>query len=126
MSLFINISRYLICYSLYLSYNNNLENILDVIGSGGGSGITTLTGTGSAIITGGGSSRNILVDLSSYSTTTQINSLLTSKQNTLTAGSNITIVNNTISSTGGSSLILEVDGVTQSAIMTRYLLCMEL
>ena len=121
MSLSLNNSKDLICDSLYLTYNNNLENILDVIGSGGGSGITTLTGTGSAIISGVGSSRNILVDLSSYSTTTQINSLLNSKQNTLTAGSNITILNNTISSTGGSSLILEVDGVTQSATTLNFI-----
>ena len=122
MSLSLNNSKDLICDSLYLIYNNNLENILNVIGSGGGgSGITTLTGTGSAIITGVGSSRNILVDLSNYSTTTQINSLLNSKQNTLTAGSNITILNNTISSTGGSSLILEVDGVTQSATTLNFI-----
>ena len=121
MSLSLNNSKDLICDSLYLTYNNNLENILDVIGSGGGSGITTLTGTGSAIISGVGSSRNILVDLSSYSTTAQINSLLNSKQNTLTAGSNITILNNTISSTGGSSLILEVDGVTQSATTLNFI-----
>ena len=81
MSLALNNSKDITCDSLYLTYNNSLENILDVIASGGGTnnGLTTLTGTGSAIVSGTGISRNILVDLSLYSTTSAINTLLDGK-----------------------------------------------
>ena len=70
------------------------------MGRGGSSGITALTGSGSAIVTGSGLSRNISIDLSSFSTTTtQINTLLNTKQNALTAGNNISFVGNAINNT---------------------------
>ena len=85
----VNNSRDIICDELYLlDTNNTLQNVLDLIaagGSGGGSGsggITNLTGTGAAIISGTGSTRNIQVDLSLFSTTTAINTLLSAYTNT--------------------------------------------
>ena len=46
---------------------------------------------------------------------------LNAKQNTLTAGSNITITGNTIASaSGGSSLILQVNGVAQTASVLNF------
>ena len=53
--------------------------------------------------------------LSAYTDTTGLNTLLNAKQDTLTAGNNITISGSTISATatsGGNSLILQLDGVT--------------
>jgi len=61
MSFHINNSNDIICDALYVvDTNNTLQNVLNLIangGSGGGgtSGITTLTGTGSALVTGTGS-----------------------------------------------------------------------
>ncbi len=83
MSFHINNSNDIICDALYVvDSNKTLQNILNLIanGSGGGtSGITTLTGSGSAIITGTGSSRNIQVDLAGYLTTTLFDTLLDAK-----------------------------------------------
>ena len=84
MSFHFNNSRDIICDSLFLVDTNNiLQNVLDLINAGGGgsgsSGITTLTGSGAAVISGTSTSKNILVDLSMYSTTTQINTLLAGK-----------------------------------------------
>lgn len=59
----------------------------------------TLTGGGSAVVTGSGLGRNISVDLSCYPTTTQMNALLNARQNALTAGANISIVGDTINYT---------------------------
>ena len=90
----INNSRDIICDALYLLDSaNTLQNVLDLIGSGGGSGgggggITTLTGSGGAVVTGTSTSKNILVDLSMFSTTTQINTLL-SNYSTTTAINNL-------------------------------------
>ncbi len=155
----LNNSKDITCDKLFLLDTNDiLQDVLDLINAGGGgsgsSGITTLTGSGAAVISGTSTSKNILVDLSMYSTSTQINTLLAGKvdnsqvltnvpvnsvftdtlyvkpaneqisyitglstalngkQNNLVAGSNITISGSTISATsGGSSLILQVDGV---------------
>jgi hypothetical protein len=57
---------------------------LDLINAGGGGGgsgggITALTGSGAAVITGTSTNKNIQVDLSMYSTTTQINTSLAGK-----------------------------------------------
>ena len=81
MSFHLNNSRDIICVSLFLlDTNNTLQNVLDLIDAGGsGVGITTLTGSGAAIVSGTSTSTNILVDLSMYSTSTQINTLLASK-----------------------------------------------
>ena len=57
-------------------------------------------------------------------TNTSLTSSVATKQNTLTAGSNITITGNTIASTGGgsgSSLILQVDGVSQNATTLNFI-----
>ena len=81
---FILIIQKIICDSLFLLDTNDiLQNVLDLIntgsGVGGGGGITTLTGSGAAVITGTATSKNIQVDLGMYSTTTQINTLLAGK-----------------------------------------------
>ena len=83
MLLTLNNSKDVICDKLYLLDTNGiLQDVLDLIANGGGggsSGITTLTGSGAAVITGTSTSKNILVDLSMYSTTTQMNNLLAGK-----------------------------------------------
>jgi len=122
----LNNSKDIICDALFLlDTNNTLQNVLDLIanssgGGGGSGGITTLTGTGAAIITGTSTSKNIMVDLSMYSTSTQMNTLLNSKQDNLTAGTNITISNNTISSSGSLPLILQLNGITQTATTLNF------
>ena len=61
----------------------------------------------------------LMNDLNAYSTTAQMNTLLTAKQDTLTAGSNITISNNTISATSTiNPLVVQLDGVTQTSVTT--------
>jgi len=64
------------------------EEIRDLIASGGGGagsgGITTLIGAGHAVVTGTGSTRTITVDLSNYTDTPSLNSLLNAKQDILT------------------------------------------
>ena len=45
--------------------------------------------------------------LSDYATTTAMNTALAGKQDTLTAGTNITITNNVISATGGSQITVD-------------------
>ena len=83
MSFHLNNSKDIICDSLFLLDTNDiLQNVLDLINAGGGggsSGITTLTGSGAAVVTGTSTSKNIQVDLSMYSTSTQINTLLAGK-----------------------------------------------
>ena len=60
--------------------------------------------------------------LAAYTDTTGLTTLLANKLDTLNAGSNVTITGSgasrTISTTGGSSLILQLDGVTQAAATT--------
>ena len=82
MSLTFNNSKDIACDKLFLLDTNDiLQDVLDLIANGGGGGgggsggITTLTGSGAAIISGTSTSKNILVDLSLYSTTTQINNM---------------------------------------------------
>ena len=83
MSLTLNNSKDIICDKLFLLDTNDiLQDVLDLIASGGGggsSGITTLTGSGAAVITGTSTSKNIQVDLSMHSTSRQINTLLAGK-----------------------------------------------
>jgi hypothetical protein len=95
MSFHLNNSKDITCDSLFLLDTNNiLQNVLDLIansgGSGGSGGITTLTGSGAAVITGTSTSKNIQVDLSMFSITNAINNMLnsyttTSNFNTLLA-----------------------------------------
>ena len=56
-------------------------------------------------------------------TNTSLTTELATKQDTLIAGSNITITGNTIASTGGSgsSLTLQLDGVTQTATTLNFI-----
>ena len=82
MPLTLNNSKDVICDKLYLLDTNGiLQDVLDLIAnaSAGSHGITTLTGSGAAVITGTSTSKNILVDLSMYSTTTQMNNSLAGK-----------------------------------------------
>ena len=80
MSFHLNNSKSIICDSLFLlDTNNTLQNVLDLINSGGGSGgggsssgITTLTGSGAAVVTGTSTSESITVDLSMFSTTNEL------------------------------------------------------
>ena len=58
--------------------------------------------------------------LSGYTDTTNLNTLLAAKQNTLTSGNGITISNNTISCTV-SPLIVQLDGVAQNATTINFL-----
>jgi hypothetical protein len=100
MSLTLNNSKDITCDSLYLLDSSNvLQNILTLIGSGGsgGSGITTLTGTLPLGVTSvSATNKNLTIDLSAYSTTSSINTLLAGKQNTLTAGTGIVFTGSTI------------------------------
>ena len=73
MSLSINNSNGdIICDTLHLLYNNNSENILDVIqtiSAGSGTAITTLTATLPLTVTNVSTvNKNLTIDLSSYST----------------------------------------------------------
>ena len=113
-----------------------MVNILSLLGGGGGGGITTLVAAGGGItITGSGVSRTLTVDLTALATSASVTTLLSnyilanaynaamaSKIDTLTAGSNVTIAgtgtSRTISSTGGSALALQLDGVAQSGATT--------
>jgi len=78
VSLTLNNSEDITCDKLFLLDTNDiLQDVLDLISAGGGgsgsSGITTLTGSGAAVITGTSTSKNILVDLSMYTNTTALN-----------------------------------------------------
>ena len=100
MSFNVNNSKDLTCDALFLLDSNNvLQSALDLINAAGGSGssgITTLTGSGGAIITGSATSKNIQVDLSMFSTTTAITNML----NNYTTTSNLnTLLNGKISTT---------------------------
>ena len=83
MPLTLNNSKDVICDKLYLLDTHGIsQDVLNLIangGSGGSSGITTLTGSGAAVITGTSTSKKILVGLSMYSTTPQMNNLLAGK-----------------------------------------------
>ncbi len=92
MSLTLNNSKDVTCDSLFLRYTNYLTNVLDVISASSvpGNEITTITGTGAAVITGSGVSRNVFVDLSGYTNTGALNIMLKGKENTITAGTFLT------------------------------------
>jgi len=113
-----------------LNINTSLyEEIRDLIagssgsgsGSGGSTGITTLTGGGHAVVTGTGTSRNITVDLAGYSTTTSINNLLSGKISTTHESYNIgntnvdfgvynsTMETITLKNSSGVTAVLSVD-----------------
>lgn len=59
--------------------------------------------------------------LSDYATTTAMNTALAGKQDTLTAGTNITITNNVISATGGSSITVDsaLDSTSTNPVENR-------
>ena len=56
----------MIAYGLYQNSLESLEDVIISMGWGGSNGIAALTGSGSAIVTGSGLSRNISVDVSSF------------------------------------------------------------
>ena len=125
MSLSLNNSKDITCDALYLlDSSNTLQNVLDLIanaGGGGGSGITTLTGGGGAVVTGTATSKNITIDLTAYSTTTYINSLLSGKistthesykigSNNVNFGAyNSTMKTMTLENSSGVTAVLSVD-----------------
>ena len=137
MSLSINNSNGdIICDTLHLLYNNDLENILDVIqtiSGGNGTAITTLTATLPLTVTNVSTvNKNLTIDLSSYSTITgtttlianysvTVNALLLNKISTThesykIGGNNVdfgsynsTMETLTIKNTNGVTTILSVD-----------------
>ena len=137
MSLSINNSNGdIICDTLHLLYNNNSENILDVIqtiSAGSGTAITTLTATLPLTVTNVSTvNKNLTIDLSSYSTiigttalianySVTVNALLLNKistthesykigSNNVDFGSyNSTMETLTLSNTNGVTAILSVD-----------------
>ena len=81
MPLTLNNSKDIICDKLFLLDTNDiLQDVLDLIAnaSAGSHGITTLTGSGAAVISGTSTSENILVDLNMYTTTAALNTALLS------------------------------------------------
>ena len=96
MSFHLNNSKDITCDSLLLlDKNDTLTDVIDLI--------TDITGSGAAVVTGNSISKNVFVDLSLYSTTTQISNLLsnyttTSNLNTLLASyTNTTGINTLLS-----------------------------
>ena len=102
--------------------NNNMVNILTLLGSGNITGATQPLNISNGILSidlNGYVTNSALTNSSAaYTDTTNLNLLLAAKQNTLIAGNNITISNNTISST---NLIFQLDGVTQNAGTVNFI-----
>ena len=71
---------------LSVYHNGSMQDITTLLGTGGGGG--SVTSTAAPLNLNGG---QLDIDLSNYSTTTQINNKLATKQDPLTAGSNITM-----------------------------------
>ena len=96
MSLSINNSNGdIVCDTLHLLYNNDLENILDVIqtiSGGNGTAITTLTATLPLTVTNVSTvNKNLTIDLSSYSTITGTTTLIANYSITVNALSLISL-----------------------------------
>ena len=95
MALSLNNSKDIVCDTLFLlDKNSTLQNVIDLI--------TDITGSGAAVVTGNTISKNVIVDLSLYSTTEQIDYLLsyyitTSNLNTLLSSYTNTAGINTLS-----------------------------
>ena len=102
------------------------EEVKDLIalGGSGGGGSANLTGyalTSSvlSLLTQYATIASLNSSLSGYTDTTNLNILLAAKQNNLTAGTGITLVGNTISSTH-LPLVLQADGIVQSATKINF------
>ena len=103
------------------------EEVKDLItaGGGGGGGGANLTGYALtndvlSLLNGYTSTASLNTLLSGYTDTTNLNILLTSKQNNLIAGTGISLVGNKISSLH-SPLVLQLNGVTQSATTLNFI-----
>ena len=79
--------------------NGSMTNILTLIGNSG-SGITDVQVSAPLTVASSGSVRTVGINLGSYSTSAQTQVLLNGKQDSLTAGTSISIVGNTISFDG--------------------------
>ena len=98
------------------------EEVKDLIAAGGGGGSAgsanltgyALTSSVLSLLSGYITSASLNSLLSSYTDTTNLNIILASKQNSLIAGTGITLVGDTISSTH-LPLVLQADSATQSA-----------
>ena len=104
--------------------NGNMVNILTLLG-GSSSNIIGATlplsisnGIISIDLNGYVTNSYLTNSLAAFTDTTNLNILLQGKQNTLIAGNNITISNNTISAT---NLIFQLDGVTQNASTVNFI-----
>ena len=101
------------------------EKVKDLItAGGGGSGTANLTGYALtsdvlSLLNGYTSTASLNNLLSSYTDTTNLNILLATKQNSLTSGTGISLVGNTINSTH-LPLVLQADSVTQSATAINF------
>jgi len=110
-------------HKVYLLNENTggYEEVKELIaaGGGGGGGGANLTGYALttdmlSLLSGYTSSASLNNSLSGYTDTTNLNILLATKQNSLTAGTGISLVGNTINSTH-LPLVLQADGVAQLA-----------
>ena len=116
-------------HKVWLLNENTLvyEEVKDLIAAGGGSGsggnvnLTNyaLTSSVLSLLSGYTSTVSLNNLLSSYTDTTNLNILLGAKQNNLIAGTGITLVGNTISSTH-LPLVLQADGIVQSATKINF------
>ena len=96
--------------------NGVMQNILTLLGNSGGGGISDVQVSAPLSVASSGAVRTVSINLSSYSTSAQMQALLNGKQNTLTAGASITIVGNTINFDGS----LFFTAAQTSIIFTAY------
>ena len=75
-------------------------------------GVTDVRVNNTSVVTSGIAN----IDLSTYATTTALTTGLATKQNTLTAGTNITITNGVISATGGSEVEANPSGTATGSL----------
>jgi len=122
----LNNSNDIICDKLFLlDTNNTLQDVLDLIansggGGGGGGGISTLTGSGSVVITGTSTSKNILVDLSMYTTTSALMTLLNSLTIYLSTFHSTDLANTLTNYTTSSALMTLLNGkVDDGQVLTN-------
>ena len=117
-------------HKVYLLNDNTggyeeVKELIAASGIGGGGGGANLTGYALttdmlSLLSGYTSSASLNNSLSGYTDTTNLNILLATKQNSLIAGTGITLFGNTISSSQ-SPLVLQLNGVTQAATTLNFI-----